>query len=263
MTQYKKCPNCGAHNPLKATHCLADGYPLDDTPVYPNPERPGSNGNNRGVKPPVKPVADCCDLIDRIEDATVFIISISPQEGGTGTGFFVKHENETYLITNFHVVKGGAVGGFTTVRFSSKINKREDNILATILAIDPINDLALLDVHCPIPAGVLPLELADTSSLRKGQDVVCVGNPRGMMFNSIKGTIANTNLRDESFQMSRILCSLNAANGNSGGPVVRISDGLVIGVATQIFAPEYIQSHTICVSTDTIRNLIYMYKKSK
>ena len=202
-----------------------------------------------------------CDLIDRVTNATVFVVSLNLQSGSTGTGFFINYEGKTYVVTNLHVVDDAVQGGIATIRFSDAVNPRGDHYNASVLMFDPINDLALLDVHFPIPSNVKPLELADMSTLRNGQDVLAVGNPRTMRFNAIKGSIAQTNYTDESIQMSRVLCNLSATNGNSGGPVVRVKDGKVIGVATEIFIPEYMQSHTICESADAIRQLVFMYKK--
>ena len=63
--------------------------------------------------------------------------------------------------------------------------------------------------------------------------------------------------------MSKVLCSINATNGNSGGSMVRVSDNRVIGVATAIYHPDYMQSHTICASADAVRQIIFMYENGK
>lgn len=258
MNDFIICGYCGADNPDTRKRCRACKEPLNAPAIS-----TVSGGGSRQVER-TSPIDEnaICDLIDRMTDATVFITCLSFESGNTGTGFFMKHEGETYLITNFHVVEEAAKGGFVLVRFSETINKRQDNFRAMILNVDPINDLALLEVQCPIPSKINPLELADLDTLRNGQDVIAVGSPREFRFTSIRGCIAQSNLQNEGIQMSQILCSLNAAPGNSGGAVVRVSDSRVIGVATMIVKPEHIQSHTVCVSADAVRQLIFMHKRA-
>lgn len=205
---------------------------------------------------------DVCDVIDIVEKATVEINCQTLKGAFGGTGFLVTDRGSNYLMTNMHVVEDVLKGGgIIAVRFSSKINPRNDKYMATVYAIDPVNDLAILDVQFELPAKAAPLKLADMSTLRKGEAVVSVGNPREFTFNAIQGNIANENISMGDFRMSGVLCTLAAAAGNSGGAVVRTSDCAVIGVATAIKHPEYMQGHTICVSADAIRQIIYKSNK--
>lgn len=206
---------------------------------------------------------DVCDIISKVEDATVEVICKTEKETSGGTAFLISEGDASYLITNFHVICDALRGGAIAIRFSEKINPRRDNYLATIVSIDPVNDLAILGVHFELPSGLSPLELGDISTLRNGQAVVTVGHPREFSFNAIQGSIANTRINMGDCQMSGILCAMPAAPGNSGGAVVRISDGKVIGVSTAIKKPEYMQGHTICVSADAIRMIINRTKKMK
>lgn len=255
----KICRRCGTPSKSDtAVKCAACGTPFPAQSIPTAPVNPNGNANQGGMSETA-----VTDLIERITDATVFVVSMSLESGSTGTGFFINYENETYLISNLHVVENAVQGGIVTIRFSDKINPRQDNFTASIVWFDPVNDLAILDVNFPIPQNVKPLELVDMASLRNGQNVVSVGCPKHMRFNSVRGSIAQVNYTDESIQMSRVLCTLSATNGNSGGSVVRESDGKVIGVATAIFLPEFMQSHTLCVTADAIRQLIFMYNKAR
>lgn len=203
-----------------------------------------------------------CDVIDTVEKATVEITCQTLKGTFGGTGFLVSEGGHNYLMTNMHVVEDVLRGGgVIAVRFSSKVNPRNDKYIAKVHDIDPVNDLAILDVQFEIPAKAAPLKLADMSTLRKGEAVVSVGNPREFTFNAIQGNIANENISMGNFHMSGVLCTLAAAAGNSGGAVVRTSDCAVIGVATAIKHPEYMQGHTICVSADAIRQIIYRSNK--
>ena len=254
---FKKCGRCTAKNKIGATKCYACGSSLDV-----NTKGWSAKGTKVGISDSAGGGDSLCDAVDIITDATVRITCRTAQSGSLGTGFFVEEKGKSYLVSNYHVVQNVVEeGGLITVRFPDHINPRKDNYHAFPIAVDRVNDLALLEVQFEISKNVVPLPLATMSSLRRGQQVVAVGNPRGMDFNCITGIIANENLRDEDYSMSRILCSLNAAPGNSGGPVVRVSDRKVIGVATAIFHPDYMQSHTICTSADALRQMIYMYER--
>lgn len=205
---------------------------------------------------------DVCDVIEAVEKATVEITCETSRGTIGGTGFLVSERDGIYLITNLHVVEDAyRENKIIAVRFSIKVNPRNDKYIAEVRTIDPINDLAILDIQFELPALATPLKLADMSTLRKGEAVVSVGNPQEFLFNAIQGNVANENIDVGSLHMSGVLCTLAAAEGNSGGAVVRISDSAVIGVASGVKNPEYMQGHTICVSADAIRQIIYKTNK--
>lgn len=150
-----------------------------------------------------------------------------PAEGGsgiqllrTGTGFVV--DNAGSVVTNYHVVQQcGAV---------SFLLNGGDSASATVVASDPMNDLALLRVS-EKPAGVAVFQDAD--KLRAGDDIIVFGYPLlGQLSsagNLTKGSVtALSGLRDDTryFQMSAPI-----QLGNSGGPVLN-SSGRVIGIVT-------------------------------
>ena len=202
-----------------------------------------------------------CDTVDFVKSATVKILCSTSQKGVGGTGFFVEERGKTYLVTNYHVVKLYKEGGVVTVRLPDHLNSRKDDYLTFVVGEDPINDIALLNVPFELPNAIIPLRLADLATLRQGQTVVTVGNPQGIDFDCIQGIVSNVCIKIHEARMSQILCSLNASHGNSGGAVVRNSDREVIGVATAILPPDYMQSHTVCASADAVRQMIYIHEK--
>ena len=259
MNSSKICSHCGARVPALNSVCHACGKPIS----YESQKSGGSGASHSRVK---NPDGDhLCEVIEMVKSATVRVNCIGLDGGGSlGTGFFVDHKGSTYLITNFHVIAGAVTGNaLITVRFPESINPRNDCFNVDLVGVDPLNDVALLDVQFDVPRGAATLQLEDLSTIRGGQQVVAVGNPHGMNFNCITGYIANTNYRDSDMTMSKILCSLSAAPGNSGGPVVNVSTEKVIGIATAIFDPSYMQSHTICTTADSIRQMIFTYEKKR
>ena len=241
-------------NKATAKVCVACGWPLDQSLRQ--------KSKSKAIGDPLNSLDTLSDLAEFVTDATVRITCATAKGTSLGTGFFIEEKGKTYLVSNHHVIEGALeTGGAITVRFSDKLNPRKDNYLAIPIGVDPLNDLALLEVAFELPKGINLLSLASMDTLKNGQQVMAIGNPHGMEFNCIAGIIANAAFRSSSVEMSKVLCSLNAAPGNSGGPVVRVADGAVIGVATAIFHPEFMQSHTICASADAIRQMIFLYNK--
>ncbi len=222
-------------------------------------------GNNTSTSASSQSANDVTNVISMIENATVEVW-VNPFNGDditSGTGFFIYEGGICYLVTNFHVIQKVFDRGIASIRFSKNVNERGDSYIVSIYAVDPVNDLALLKIPVELPDGIVPLELADMNTLKKGQAVVSVGHPREFSYNAIQGIISNPVIDMGVSLMSGVLCSMPAAHGNSGGAVVRVSDAKVIGVATAISRPDDMQSNTACASADAIRFVINRKKKEE
>ena len=138
----------------------------------------------------------------------------------TGTGFVV--DTAGAAVTNYHVVQGCGAVSFLLIGGSSTH--------ASVIASDPINDLALLKLRDhPKSASVFQ----DPDKLRPGDDIIVFGYPLvGQLAsagNLTRGSVtALSGLRDDAryFQMSAPI-----QLGNSGGPVLNQA-GRVTGVVT-------------------------------
>lgn len=153
-------------------------------------------------------------------------------EIGGGSGFIVD-STSGLILTNKHVVidKNAA---YSVI--DSKGNKYE----ATVLARDPINDIAILKIN----GSNLPAVSFDASpDLKLGQSVVAVGNALGQFQNSVSIGIVSglsrfiTAITDISGHQERLrgLIQTDAAinPGNSGGPLVNLA-GKAIGINSAI-----------------------------
>jgi S1-C subfamily serine protease len=138
----------------------------------------------------------------------------------TGTGFVV--DTAGAVVTNYHVVQGCGAVSFLLIGSSSTD--------ATVMASDPVNDLALLKLrdHAKIAS-----VFQDPEKLRPGDDIIVFGYPLvGQLAsagNLTRGSVtALSGLRDDAryFQMSAPI-----QLGNSGGPVLNQA-GRVTGVVT-------------------------------
>ena len=130
-----------------------------------------------------------------------------------GSGFFV---SPTHIVTNFHVIAGAANGTARLVDIPKKYP------IEGFVAIDPINDLALLQVKI---TGIKPLLLGDSEKVRIGEQVYVFGNPKGQ-----EGTFSDRIIsripkgNKKRFQMTDLISPVS-----SGGPALN-SEGKVIGV---------------------------------
>ena len=181
------------------------------------------------------------EIYNRASPATVHITStvlhrnwfleVYPSES-TGSGFLIDAEGR--ILTNFHVIQGSA---------ELEVNPLADNdggnsYKAAVLATDPANDLALIQIR---PEAPMPfLALGDSDSVRVGQKVLAIGNPFGLEGTLTTGVISSTgrSIQDRSGVLKDLFQTDAAINpGNSGGPLLD-SSGNVIGVNTAIYGPS-------------------------
>jgi S1-C subfamily serine protease len=151
-------------------------------------------------------------------------------EVGGGTGFFVTQDG--YIVTNNHVISDpDAV--YTVVTDDGQ------EFPATIVATDPFQDIAILDVE---GEGYAPVSLGDSSKVVPGQTVIAIGNSLSEFYNTVtKGVISGLDRSvvaydyDGSDSIIRHAIQTDAAinPGNSGGPLINLL-GEVVGVNTAI-----------------------------
>lgn len=210
------------------------------------------------------------DVLENIYPANVLItdrakmtmpFGIAPSNGeqpqgrapgeSLGSGFVV--DPRGYIVTNAHVLGGNidATEGLSyTVTFYSPddLNHVGQEVEAELIGIDDQGkiDLAVLkvDMDQPLPC----VSLADSSTVRIGDDALAIGNPFGLSFTFTRGYVSAT-MRNLNFN-SRLMMPTQSENGkyheyfqtdasinpgNSGGGLYNI-DGEVIGVNTMIFS---------------------------
>lgn len=175
---------------------------------------------------PFGPLADLGELfsIPRDEQGRVKV--------GGGSGFVVSPEG--IILTNRHVVAD------PTATYTAVLPD-DTQLTATILARDPINDVAILKVQAPHPLPAIPL--GDSRAIELGQTVITVGNALGLFQNTVSTGVVSGLSRFISAAAEfggptnelRGLIQTDAAinPGNSGGPLVTL-DGEAVGINTAI-----------------------------
>jgi S1-C subfamily serine protease len=137
----------------------------------------------------------------------------------SGTGFLVT--NTGLIATNAHVAREEES---LHARLSGGVE-----LTADVAYIDDTLDIALLKVE---GANFPHLTLADTATVRQGQEVLAVGNPgQAMLFSVTKGIVSGIDQFPSAGEGTWIQTDAQLNPGNSGGPLVNMQ-GEVIGIAT-------------------------------
>ena len=177
---------------------------------------------------------DLIALYDRINPSVVhiFVYDEAGNQLGTGTGFV--YDDQGHIITNNHVVTGA---GRLEVAFPGGERRTAETIGA-----DGDSDLGVIRVADP-PAGVLPIPLGDSDSVRVGQFVVAIGNPFGeagsLSLGIVSGlgrTLTSDRIAEGGgrYSLPQVIQTDAAINpGNSGGPLLNLA-GEVVGVNSAI-----------------------------
>ena len=147
------------------------------------------------------------------------------QRAGTGTGFVLNDQG--YIVTNEHVVRGGD-------EFVVVFRDGEERP-AALIGTDPLADLAVVKVEGAVPATV---SLGNSDALQVAEPVLAIGSPLGEFTNTVTAGIVSALNRD--FPLTSVCAGVYtnliqhdaAINpGNSGGPLFNAA-GEVIGVNT-------------------------------
>lgn len=151
------------------------------------------------------------------------------EQRGGGTGFIITSDG--LVVTNKHVVSDESAT-YTVFTSDGK------DFAAEVLALDPLNDLAILKIAA---TGLPVVELGSATELRVGQHVIAIGNALGEFSNSV--TLGVVSAIDRQItasgggvaeNLSGLIQTDAAINpGNSGGPLVNLK-GQVVGINTAV-----------------------------
>ena len=160
------------------------------------------------------------------------IINGNPLEGQTtrlGSG--VVYDKQGHIITNNHVVGNAKTVDVTFVDGNT--------YAAKVIGTDPFSDIAIIQLTDDFSAeNVMPLVIANSSSLQVGQQIVAIGNPFGLSDTMTTGIISQMGRLlpnpDTGFSTPNAVQTDAAINpGNSGGPLLNMQ-GQVVGINTAI-----------------------------
>ncbi len=177
-------------------------------------------------------------------------------EQNIGSGFIISPDG--LIITNKHVVAE------TSASYQVLTNDKKKYNVEKIYR-DPLNDLAILKINA---AGLKPLKLGDSSTLKLGQLVIAIGTPLGEFTNTVtqgiisglgRGITAGSPFEGYVEKLDNVIQTDAAINpGNSGGPLLN-SKSEVIGVNTAIAAEG--QNIGFAIPVNVVKNLIENFQK--
>jgi S1-C subfamily serine protease len=164
----------------------------------------------------------------------VIILNGVPATGKSialGSGFV--YDNQGHIVTNYHVIDGATRADVTFTDGNT--------YSANVVAKDPNADIAVLQIKDDFSEeNVVPLPLANSSTIRPGEQIMAIGNPFGLSGTITTGIVSQKGRLlpnpDTGFSIPDMIQTDAAINpGNSGGPLLN-TQGQVIGMNTAIFS---------------------------
>jgi S1-C subfamily serine protease len=168
-------------------------------------------------------------LVEQV-DSPFDLFHARESQTSTGSGFLVDRRGD--ILTNYHVIDGADRAKGITVEFENALVRN-----ASVVAVDPDNDLAVLrsDMH-GVPA-IVPLTPGDSTSVRVGDPTLTIGNPFGVDRTLTSGIVSALQHTIEAADGSSVNNVIQVDQppdaGNSGAPLLD-ADGRVIGINSQM-----------------------------
>ncbi|QPV65150.1 trypsin-like peptidase domain-containing protein [Halosimplex litoreum] len=222
----------------------------------------GSVAGVTAIVPGAAPLEDArqgqpaCDYQSLFDETAGSVVSIRTSSGQS-SGFVYEVENgtdtnatdDTYVVTNAHVVSGAAE---VEVEFEGSEFRS-----GSVVGHSTYADLAVVSVSDP-PAGTGALSLADTDPQR-GERVAALGNPFGLDETISHGIVSGLNRTLPTrlgFEIPNVVqTDAPISPGNSGGPLVNC-DGDVVGVNTAGIARQGAENIGFAVSPSVVERVV-------
>ncbi|QDU26693.1 putative periplasmic serine endoprotease DegP-like precursor [Anatilimnocola aggregata] len=138
--------------------------------------------------------------------------------GGYGTGIII--DKRGYILTCNHVI-GHAESVFVTLANGRRLEARE-------VRSDPLSDLAVLFV--PDAAGMLPAKFGNSAQLEKGDWVLSVAHPYGLLDSISAGIVSAVDREIPEVPRAQLIQSDAGSNPGSSGGALLNTRGEVVGV---------------------------------
>ncbi|MCM3323613.1 S1C family serine protease [Cytobacillus kochii] len=212
------------------------------------------------------------DIVEKASKAIVGVVNMQEQqanpfshstgntqsgeavESGTGSGVIFKQtDNETYIVTNNHVIEGAS-----NIQVSLHNGEK---LQAELVGTDSLTDIAVLKVNEKVDAEVL--SFTDSSNLRAGDQVLAIGNPLGL---DLSRTVTQgiVSAVDRSIEVStsagewdlNVIQTDAAINpGNSGGALID-SNGNLVGINSLKIADSGVEGLGFAIPSNDVESII-------
>ncbi len=212
---------CGVGGGVLGAELASDDSPSSGQAILVAP--PSDDGS---AQAPITGV-DVRAIADRVGPSVVTVVSIvDGVQAASGSGVILTADGE--IVTNEHVIRGADE---VRVRLAGETEPR----VATVLAADPPNDLALLKIA---GEGFTPAVIADPTSISVGDPVVAIGFALGLdggatVTTGVVSALERTLITEDGALGGLVQTDAAISSGNSGGPLVNAS-GQVVGINTAV-----------------------------
>lgn len=167
----------------------------------------------------------------------------------SGAGFVVDSERG-WIVTNKHVVGESP----SNVRISTKGN---DFVEATKVYVDTFTDIAI--IHADVAsAGEAALECKSLPGT--GHPVGAYGHPWGLDYTGTQGVISG---RTDNFRVDLLQTDAPINSGNSGGPLISMRTGKVVGISTASYAHKDAENTNFAVPSIEVCNILALLKDGR
>ncbi|MGG5462878.1 S1C family serine protease [Clostridium sp. B9] len=176
------------------------------------------------------------------------------EQEGLGSGFIINEEG--YVVTNYHVIKGAQE--VKVIFYDGK------EVNAKVVNYDAERDIAVIKITDDVKMPGIA-QLGDSATVKSGEEVIAIGNPLGKEFSSTvtKGVVSSPN-RKMSTENGNVLDYIQtdaAINpGNSGEPLIN-SKGQVIGVNTAKKVGEDIEGIGFAIPINEVKDRLTSLSK--
>ncbi len=170
-----------------------------------------------------------------------------------GAGFLVDRERR-WVMTNAHVVS----------RSASRVEaafKGGQFFPARKVYVDPYLDLAVLEIppkHLSDKASVASLQCVDTPPV--GHPVGAFGHPWTLSYTGTRGIVSGLAVRAGT-EWLQTDAALN--NGNSGGPLISLVNGQVVGINTAMLGPQNTENLNFAVPMKYACRILELLREGK
>ena len=173
-------------------------------------------------------------IVEKARNATVLVSTKNENnQMGNGFGSGVLISETGIVLTNYHVIHRAE-----TIRVWFYDPTDSNYSFATVIGIDPVADLALLQLELDpdLPPPVY-LEIEQEVPVI-AEPVVAIGHPVGLQWTVTTGTINHQERPGKITPYVNIIQhSAEINKGNSGGPLIN-ENGDIVGINTYMLAPE-------------------------
>lgn len=170
----------------------------------------------------------------------------------SGSGFLIDKANGL-IVTNAHVASYSPSLNRVNFKYSDPIKSKQ-------VYIDPEIDLAFLKIDPKdIPKNAIEAKLQCKNDYKQGSGVVAFGHPAGKDFTITRGIISAIRYETDFFEAIQTDAAIN--RGNSGGPLINISTGEIIGISS--FGVEENQGLNFALPSYSVCKVIELFKNKK